>query len=67
MYKKQLLKLLFCPLFLLISAVSFAQTISVGGKVTDAQGQALPGVTIIVKGTTRGVNSGPDAYLGVDK
>jgi TonB-linked SusC/RagA family outer membrane protein len=65
MYKKQLLKLLFCPLFLLISAVSFAQSISVSGKVTDAQGQALPGVTIIVKGTTRGVNSGPDGMYSI--
>jgi TonB-linked SusC/RagA family outer membrane protein len=57
MYKKQLLKLLFCPLFLLITTLSFAQTVSVSGKVTDDQGQALPGVTVIIKGSTKGTRS----------
>ncbi|WP_184547998.1 SusC/RagA family TonB-linked outer membrane protein [Mucilaginibacter sp. FT3.2] len=57
MYKKQLLqKLLFCPLFLLISLSSFAQ-ISVTGKVTDDKGAPLPGVSIAIKGTTKGTNS----------
>jgi TonB-linked SusC/RagA family outer membrane protein len=65
MYKKQLLKLFFCPLFLLISTLSFAQTISVGGKVTDDQGQALPGVTITLKGTTKGVNSDLNGYYSI--
>ncbi len=51
MYKKQLLlKLLFCPLLLLISLSSFAQ-VSVSGKVTDEKGNAFPGVTILIKGT----------------
>ena len=57
MYKKQLLKLLFCPLFLLITTLSFAQTVSVSGKVTDDQGQALPGVSVSVQGTTAGVRT----------
>lgn len=57
MYKKQLLqKLLFCPLFLLISMASYAQ-VSVSGKVTDEKGAVLPGVTITVKGTTKGTNT----------
>src|SRR5579862_3949975 len=57
MYKKQLLKLIFCPLFLLLSSWAFAQKIAVTGKVTDEKGQALPGVTITVKNTATGTNS----------
>src|SRR5579872_2804696 len=57
MYKKQLLKLIFCPLFLLLSSWAFAQKITVTGKVTDESGQGLPGVTITVKNSTTGTNS----------
>ncbi|WP_461113621.1 SusC/RagA family TonB-linked outer membrane protein [Spirosoma jeollabukense] len=49
----------FCLLFvlgLLSSAGAFAQ-IKVTGKVLDAQGLALPGVSIVVKGTTTGTVS----------
>lgn len=57
MYKKQLLlKLLFYPLLLLISLSSFAQ-VSITGKVSDEKGNPFPGVTISVKGTTRGTNT----------
>ena len=57
MYKKQLLlKLLFYPLLLLISLSSFAQ-VSITGRVSDEKGNPFPGVTISVKGTTRGTNS----------
>ncbi|HWZ16070.1 MAG TPA: TonB-dependent receptor [Mucilaginibacter sp.] len=57
MYKKQLLKLIFCPLFLLLSSWAFAQKVTVTGKVTDENGQALPGVTITIKNSTTGTNS----------
>ena len=57
MYKKQLLlKLLFCPLLLLISLSSFAQ-VSVTGKVTDEKGNPFPGVTVLIKGTSNGTNT----------
>lgn len=37
---------------------------SIGGKVTDAKGEPLPGVTIIVKGTTNGtVSNGAGIYV----
>jgi uncharacterized lipoprotein YajG len=40
---------------LLWSASIYAQSINVSGKVTDAQsGEALPGVSISIKGTTLG-------------
>ncbi|QDA62076.1 SusC/RagA family TonB-linked outer membrane protein [Hymenobacter jejuensis] len=38
-----------------------AQNRSVSGKVTDAQsGEGLPGVTVLVKGTTNGISTGAD-------
>jgi len=57
MYKKQLLKLLFCPLLLLMSFSAFAQRTSVSGKVTDEKGNPFPGVTITIKGSSNGTNS----------
>ena len=60
MFKRRLLKLFFCPLFLLISSWAMAQNISVTGKVTDEKGQALPGATVAIKGTTKGTNTGAD-------
>ncbi len=57
MYKKQLLKLFFCSLFLLFSSWAMAQKTTVSGKVTDENGQALPGVAITIKQSTTGTNS----------
>jgi len=57
MYKKQLLRLIFCSLFLLLSSWVMAQTITVTGKVTDEKGQALPGVTVTIKDGKTGTNS----------
>ena len=37
-----------------ISVSVFAQTQNITGKITDSGGEPLPGVTIIIKGTTRG-------------
>lgn len=49
--------LLFLSLFASVGAM--AQT-KVTGKVVDAQGQSLPGVSIVVKGTTTGTVSSAD-------
>ncbi|MDB5139788.1 MAG: TonB-dependent receptor plug [Mucilaginibacter sp.] len=57
MYKKRLLKLFFCSLFLLLSSWAMAQKTAVTGKITDEKGQALPGVTIMIKGATTGTNA----------
>ncbi|MDB5017313.1 MAG: TonB-dependent receptor plug [Mucilaginibacter sp.] len=57
MYKKRLLKLFFCSLFLLLSSWTMAQKTAVTGKITDEKGQALPGVTIMIKGATTGTNA----------
>jgi len=43
-----------------ISVTVFAQTQNITGKITDPSGQPLPGVTIVVKGTTMGTISNID-------
>jgi TonB-linked SusC/RagA family outer membrane protein len=35
------------------------------GRVTDAKGDGLPGVTVVLKGTTRGTTSGPDGSFAL--
>ncbi|MCB2410630.1 SusC/RagA family TonB-linked outer membrane protein [Hymenobacter lucidus] len=35
------------------------------GKVTAANGEALPGVTVVLKGTTRGTTTGPDGSFAL--
>ena len=47
--------LLSCLVFLTMSFAAFAQNITVSGQITDAaNGEALPGVSIYVKGTSTG-------------
>ncbi|WP_255474213.1 SusC/RagA family TonB-linked outer membrane protein [Pontibacter qinzhouensis] len=40
------------PLFILSLTAAFAQSISVQGKVTDESGTGLPGVTVLLKGSS---------------
>lgn len=59
---------LICLLFtLFISFTSFSQTKTVTGKVTDANsGEGLPGVNVIIKGTTRGVATDIDGTYKIE-
>lgn len=43
----------------------YAQEITVSGTVFDDEGQPLPGVTIIIKGTTTGVSSDLDGNFSI--
>ncbi len=46
------------------NGVAQQQVKSVSGKVSDSSGQPLPGVTVIIKGTTQGTVTNPDGnYL----
>ncbi|WP_158563356.1 SusC/RagA family TonB-linked outer membrane protein [Chitinophaga silvatica] len=47
----------FLVFFLLMSAVAFAQTVQIKGRVTDQTGKALPMASIVEAGTTNGVRS----------
>jgi TonB-linked SusC/RagA family outer membrane protein len=41
------------------------QAVPVSGRVTDAKGEALPGVTVLVKGTTTGTSTGADGSFSL--
>ena len=45
---------------------AMAQRSTVTGKVTDGLGLPLPGVSIMIKGTTTGVTSGPDGKYTIE-
>jgi len=52
---------------LLISSFAFAQTSKeISGNVTDENGESLPGVSIIVKGTTVGIITDMDGNYSLD-
>jgi TonB-linked SusC/RagA family outer membrane protein len=61
MKRKIPLFLLFC---MLLSLGAYAQ-ISVSGKVTDANGGTLPGVSVVVKGTTTGTTTNQDGNFEI--
>ena len=41
------------------------QNVPVSGRVTDAKGEGLPGVTVLVKGTTLGTSTGADGSFSL--
>jgi TonB-linked SusC/RagA family outer membrane protein len=63
--KKKLFKKLFYITILLVGFVVNAQTSSVSGVVTDGEGP-LPGVNIIIQGTTIGITSDFDGNFTLD-
>lgn len=51
------LSVLACFCFLLLSDVAYAQNVTVKGTVIDDQKLPIPGVSVVVKGTTNGVQT----------
>jgi len=47
------------------SAAVAPQNVPVSGRVTDAKGEGLPGVTVLVKGTTIGTSTGADGSFSL--
>ncbi len=56
---------LFMLLFFIAGSV-FAQTVQVTGTVTNGEGQSLPGVSILIKGTTRGTVSDTQGKYNIE-
>ncbi|MES2796498.1 MAG: TonB-dependent receptor [Bacteroidota bacterium] len=56
----------FLILLLSISWVSFSQTNSVSGKVTDDKGETIVGASIAIKGTSRGTTSDVNGRYKLD-
>ncbi len=52
-------------IFLLTPFLLFAQKKAVSGTVTDENGQGMPGVSIVLKGTTRGVQTDVDGKYSI--
>jgi TonB-linked SusC/RagA family outer membrane protein len=51
---------------LLIPTIAFSQQLTVKGRITGGEnGEALPGVTVRVKGAAAGTVSGPDGYYSL--
>lgn len=57
MRKNYLKKYVLVCMLLIISAVAYAQTGSITGKVLDEKGEALPGVSVSIVGTTQGTTA----------
>ncbi|MDQ3292011.1 MAG: SusC/RagA family TonB-linked outer membrane protein, partial [Bacteroidota bacterium] len=63
---KKLKLFLILPLILLFITNTVAQTTTVTGKVADEKGEALPGVTILVKGTTNGTTTAANGSYSIN-
>ncbi|HSN09436.1 MAG TPA: TonB-dependent receptor plug domain-containing protein, partial [Hanamia sp.] len=57
---KSLRKLLFLLSFLFLCFFARAQQKTVSGKVTDSEGNALPGISVVVRGTRTGASTSND-------
>ncbi|MCF8370061.1 MAG: TonB-dependent receptor [Bacteroidales bacterium] len=64
---KQFFTLTFCITILFITSASFAQKGMISGVVVDNEGISLPGVTVVVKGTTNGTSTSVDGKYVLDK
>ena len=58
---------LFALTFLLITSFSFGQEYDVSGVVKDASGIQLPGVNVVIKGTTKGTATDFDGNFQLSK
>jgi hypothetical protein len=71
-FRKKVLTVLFMELFLIIGAIETVAAslqitpIAIKGKVVDENDDPLPGATIAVKGTPRGVLSDVDGSFNID-
>lgn len=60
---KKILFFMWMCIFLFSSGIVFAQKSTVSGKITEQNGNPLPGVSIIIKGTTVGtISTGSGTY-----
>ena len=59
-------KILFLSWILLCSVMAFAQTRTVTGKVSDGEGQPIPGASVTIKGTTSGVSADANGTFSIN-
>jgi len=63
---KELRRILVIPLFFLTIFGAWAQGITIQGKVTDENNVGMPGVTVLLKGTSTGAAAGADGSYSID-
>jgi TonB-linked SusC/RagA family outer membrane protein len=63
---KRLRKLSFLLSFLSVSFLANSQNTAVSGKVTDVNGNGIPSINVIVKGTSKGVSTKLDGSFSID-
>ena len=56
---------LFTPILVMAALPALAQTQVVSGRVVGSDGIAIPGATIVERGTSNGVSSGPDGSFSL--
>src|SRR5665647_337764 len=62
-FARKLLSLVLLMFFM--TGMAFAQQKTITGKVTDQTGASVPGVTVMIKGTTIGVITGMDGNYSI--
>ncbi len=62
--KRKILQMFLLSMFALLGSAAFAQT-KVSGVVKSASGELLPGATIVIKGTTKGVITDLDGKYNI--
>ncbi len=58
--------LIMCMVYILCISAAFAQKRTITGSITDSDNQALPGTTILIKGSTIGVISDAKGNYSID-
>ncbi len=59
------MRVLVASIFMVMQLTLFAQQVTVKGRVTDSQGNGIPGINILEKGTTRGVFSDSEGNYSI--
>ena len=59
-------KLSLLLVFTCISLLAVSQSVSVSGKVTDSKGEGVPGINVIVKGSSKGTATGNDGTFTIN-
>lgn len=62
---KKNLRLIFTLLLTLVAGITFAQVKTVTGTVTDSQGMPLPGVNVVIQGTSTGTQTDFDGNYSI--
>ena len=63
---RSLRKLSLLLVFACISLLAVSQSVPVSGKVTDSKGSGVPGINVIVKGSTKGTATGSDGTFTIN-